>query len=90
LLAPLADQFSRWLAVWGDGEGFSDIRKAWIERAGPISERIRVNSVDGPISGRYQGLSDSGALLMDVDGDIREINHGDVALGISAVENGDA
>lgn len=89
LLMALSDQVSRWLEVWDGSENFPDIRRAWIERAGSIGEPITVNSVDGRISGRYQGLSETGALLAEVNGQIREISHGDVALGSVAADDGD-
>jgi BirA family biotin operon repressor/biotin-[acetyl-CoA-carboxylase] ligase len=61
-----------------------------MERAGPIGEAITVNSADGLISGTYRGLSETGALLAEVDGQVREINHGDVALGRADLHDGDA
>jgi BirA family biotin operon repressor/biotin-[acetyl-CoA-carboxylase] ligase len=90
LLASLADQFPRWLDVWESGDGFTAIRQGWMERAGPIGEAITVNSADGLISGTYRGLSETGALLAEVDGQVREINHGDVALGRADLHDGDA
>lgn len=90
LLNSLAEQFPRWLDVWANGDGFAAIRQAWMERAGPIGEAITVNSADGPISGTYRGLAEMGALLAEVDGKVREINHGDVTLGRADAHDGDA
>jgi len=90
LLDALAEQFPRWLDVWKDGDDFAAIRRAWMERAGPIGEGISVNAIDGPIRGTYRGLSETGALLAEVSGELREINHGDVALGGADTPNGDA
>lgn len=90
LLTCLTEQFPRWLDVWENGDGFAAIRRAWMERAGPIGEAITVNSADGPISGTYRGLAETGALLAEVDGEVREINHGDVALGGANAHDGDA
>ncbi|MBN9280690.1 MAG: biotin--[acetyl-CoA-carboxylase] ligase, partial [Hyphomicrobium denitrificans] len=69
---------------------FAAVRRAWMERAGPIGEAISVTSIDGPIRGTYRGLADNGALLAEVGGELREINHGDVALGGADTPNGDA
>ena len=80
LLKGLEGAFSRWLRAWRSGEGFPDIREAWIKRAGPVGEAITVNTGEGPITGTYQGLSATGALRAEVDGQLREFNHGDVAL----------
>lgn len=90
LLDALAAQFPQWLDVWKDGNDFAAIRRAWMERAGSIGEAISVNSIDGPIRGTYRGLADNGALLAEVGGELREINHGDVALGGADTPNGDA
>ena len=86
----LAERFLDWLDVWKDGDDFAAIRRAWMERAGRIGEEISVNSADGPIRGTYRGLAETGALLAEVDGQLREINHGDVALGGADAVNGDA
>ncbi|AGK57461.1 biotin/acetyl-CoA-carboxylase ligase [Hyphomicrobium denitrificans 1NES1] len=90
LLASLAEQFPRWLDIWRNGDDFAAVRRAWMERAGPIGEAMTVNSKDGPISGTYRGLAETGALLAEVDGQVREINHGDVALGGADAYDGDA
>lgn len=90
LRAALADQTQHWLGLWNSGENFAAIREAWMERAGPLGEPITVNSTDGPVSGSYRGLSETGALLAEIDGSVREINHGDVALGVASADDGDA
>jgi BirA family biotin operon repressor/biotin-[acetyl-CoA-carboxylase] ligase len=90
LLASLAEQFPRWLDIWKNGDDFAAVRRAWMERAGPIGEAMTVNLADGPISGTYRGLAETGALLAEVDGQVREINHGDVALGGADANDGDA
>jgi BirA family biotin operon repressor/biotin-[acetyl-CoA-carboxylase] ligase len=85
----LADQCRHWLDIWTDAENFAAIRQAWMERAGAPGELMTVNSTDGPLSGTYQGLSDTGALLIEIDGALREINHGDVTLGVASADDGD-
>jgi len=90
LLKALDEQVYRWLARWDSGSSFSAVRRAWIERAGPVGEAITVNTVQGPVSGTYQGLSETGALCAEVDGVLREFSHGDVALGGVAAHDGAA
>lgn len=90
LLDALTAQFPTWLDVWKNGDDFAAVRRAWMERAGPVGEPITVNAPTGPISGTYRGLAESGALLAEVNGQVREINHGDVALGGADANDGDA
>jgi len=90
LLKALDEQLCLWLARWDAGANFSAIRQAWIERAGPVGEAITVNTVEGPVSGTYRGLSETGALCAEVDGVMREFSHGDVAIGGVAAHDGAA
>jgi len=80
LLRTLADQFQTWLVAWDDGRNFAAIRQAWMARAGAIGEAITINTGSGPVSGTYQGLSDSGALIAEVGGRRDFITFGDVLL----------
>ncbi len=80
LLSNLADCCDVWLGRWRNGAGFNDVRDAWMARAGQIGEPISVQTRTGPLTGTYQGLAPSGALLADVAGQIETITYGDVAL----------
>lgn len=88
LLSSLAEQFPHWLGIWDNGGSFAAIRQAWMERAGPTGEPITVHSAGIAVSGIYRGLAETGALLAEVDGEVREIHHGDVVLG-QAADDGD-
>lgn len=85
-LAALSWSLSSWLERWADGAGFDAIHRAWIERAGPLGEPLRVRISHDPavprLEGRYAGLDPSGALLLDhADGTRSRHIQGDVALG---------
>lgn len=84
VLAMLADGFDTWLEMWEEGRGFAKIRAAWLARGGPLGEPITINTGNGTVSAKYCGLSESGALLADVEGQLETFNFGDVALGASA------
>ena len=80
VLARLPLRFEDWLGQWDNGRNFAAIRDAWMARAGAIGEAITVQTVTGPMSGTYQGLDATGALLADISGRMRAITYGDVAL----------
>lgn len=80
VFAALRSALDRRLTDWNGGAGFARIRDAWTALAGPHGEAIAVNTTWGRTAGRYRGLAESGALLVEVDGRTREIDFGDVAL----------
>ena len=81
VLTELDHQIGRWLATWANGQGFAEIRQAWLRLSGPPGERLRVNSGTGPVEGTYQGLDQDGALILTDDaGNQRIFSYGDVTL----------
>jgi len=67
LLAALAAAMQCRLAQWRAGEGFGTIRADWLARAAGLGQPIRVRLPEREFSGRFEGLDDSGRLLV-VDG----------------------
>lgn len=84
LIETLAQELDRWLERWGDARGFDAIRSAWMERAGPLGERITINSGQGQVHGTYQGLNETGGLVAEVEGRRETITFGDVSLAAAA------
>jgi BirA family biotin operon repressor/biotin-[acetyl-CoA-carboxylase] ligase len=80
VLEALAEQCEVWIGRWQGGRGFAAIRDSWVERAGAIGEPITIQTESGPVTGTYQGLAPSGALLAEVAGRHETITYGDVAL----------
>jgi len=77
----LAQTMKDWMTKWDNGAGFVEVREAWLERAGAIGEPLTVNAGTTPVSGRFAGLDDSGALLLDsADGRQLSFSFGDVSL----------
>jgi BirA family transcriptional regulator, biotin operon repressor / biotin---[acetyl-CoA-carboxylase] ligase len=89
LVTVLSERITDWLETWNCGKNFSAVRKAWMDRAGPIGEPITINTKTGTLAATYRGLADTGALLADVDGNVREISYGDVALVGEIARDGD-
>jgi len=80
LLAAIATSLETWLQAWDEGRGFATVRQAWLNRALPIGERLSINTGAERVLGTFSGLDPEGALLLDVDGDVRRFTFGDVAL----------
>lgn len=77
----LAQTMSDWIRIWDNGEGFSEVRQAWLDRAGPIGEMLTINAAQGPVTGAFAGIDDSGALLLQsLDGKLQSFAFGDVTL----------
>ncbi|MGI9404563.1 MAG: biotin--[acetyl-CoA-carboxylase] ligase [Hyphomicrobium sp.] len=77
----LAREMDAWLKTWQEGAGFAAVREAWLERAGPVGEPLRVFANEGPIEGRFVGLDADGALMIaESDGRERRFAYGDVSL----------
>lgn len=82
VLAALAERCETWLDKWDGGRGFARIRSEWLTRGGTAGEPITINTGNGRVTGTYEGLSATGALLVHVGDRLEEFNFGDVALGI--------
>lgn len=81
MLVHLAREMAVWVQRWREGRGFSEIRAAWLERAGPVGERVSVNTGSGLVEGRFQGLDATGALILqDESGREQRFTFGDVTL----------
>ena len=82
MVAHLHAAFARWLVAWRLGDGFAEIRAAWLDRAGPIGEPLTVNAGQGPVCGTFAGVDPDGALLLrKADGAVSRFTFGDVTVG---------
>jgi BirA family transcriptional regulator, biotin operon repressor / biotin---[acetyl-CoA-carboxylase] ligase len=63
-LAALAGEFARWYEVWRV-QGFMPIREAWLARAAGLGTRIRARLAAEERSGMFEGIDESGALLLN-------------------------
>lgn len=79
-LLDLAAAFAKWYEVWRTA-GFAPIREAWLARASGLGSRIRAKLAREEITGVFQGIDDSGALLLGVNGGTRAIAAGEVFFG---------
>ncbi len=77
MLARVAGRFLFWYERWL-GEGFAPLRQAWLARAQGLGQPIRVRLGDSESEGRFAGLDEEGALLLESGPVRRRITAGDV------------
>jgi BirA family biotin operon repressor/biotin-[acetyl-CoA-carboxylase] ligase len=77
LLEGFARHFDRWARRWQE-EGFAPVRAAWLAAASGLGEEIRVRLEHSTLFGRFQGLDDDGALVLDAAEGRRRIAAGEV------------
>lgn len=77
-LTQLAAHFARWYEVWR-GQRFAPIRDAWLARAANLGSRIRARLTNEETSGVFEGIDETGALLLREAPDrVRSIAAGEV------------
>lgn len=62
-ITQLAVHFAKWYEVWR-GQGFAPVRDAWLSRAANLGGRIRARLTSGEMSGVFEGIDHTGALLL--------------------------
>jgi BirA family biotin operon repressor/biotin-[acetyl-CoA-carboxylase] ligase len=78
-LAVLAAKTADWVKRWDLGNGFAQVRAAWLERSLPLGQTLRVRLDGKELIGVYAGIDATGALrLSDETGAERVISAGDV------------
>jgi BirA family biotin operon repressor/biotin-[acetyl-CoA-carboxylase] ligase len=67
------------LKQWADGKNFAAIRSDWLIRAGGVGQSIRVRLHRDELTGHFQGLDETGQLLLRLpDGSIQAVSSGEV------------
>jgi BirA family biotin operon repressor/biotin-[acetyl-CoA-carboxylase] ligase len=77
LLTAVAERFLFWYERWR-AAGFTPIHEAWLARADGLGADIRVRLQTGELFGRFAGLDEEGALLLDDATGRRRIAAGEV------------
>ena len=65
------------LEIW-EAQGFAPVRERWSEYSLPKGTPLTVKMPDGPVDGRFDGLDETGSLLLRHDGGVERISAGDV------------
>jgi BirA family biotin operon repressor/biotin-[acetyl-CoA-carboxylase] ligase len=78
----LAASMRKRLLQWDEGRGFATIRADWLPNAAGLGEPMKVRLPDRELSGRFDGLDESGRLLLEAEGKSQTVAAGEVfALG---------
>jgi BirA family biotin operon repressor/biotin-[acetyl-CoA-carboxylase] ligase len=81
LFAALSKSMLARLVQWNRGEGFSNVRSDWLDRAMAIGQPISVRIPGGTVTGRFDSLDERGRLLLRLpDGRVSAISAGDVII----------
>ena len=62
-LAQLASHFAKWYDLWRE-RGFAPVKDAWLARAANLGGCIRARLTNGETSGVFEGIDETGALLL--------------------------
>ncbi len=73
----LVEKMAYWLNNW-QKNGFSIIRQEWLNKAKGKGENIIVRLPNEELNGRFVDLDANGALMLDMNGEMRLIHSGDV------------
>lgn len=77
VLAPAFDHWERQLQTWG----FQPIRTAWLARAARLGETITARTGRAEVVGRFDGIDDTGALILTTAAGPQAIAAADIHFG---------
>jgi BirA family biotin operon repressor/biotin-[acetyl-CoA-carboxylase] ligase len=78
LLVSLSATMQDRLKQWNRGQGFAAVRADWLKRAAGLGEALQVRLPEREVSGRFQGLDDTGRLLLEQAGTVTAVTAGEV------------
>lgn len=76
-LTVLAARFAHWYDAWMQG-GFGSLRMQWLARAKGVGSPIRARLPQETREGVFEGIDESGALLLNEGGEVRAITAAEV------------
>ncbi|MCA6114148.1 biotin--[acetyl-CoA-carboxylase] ligase [Bradyrhizobium sp. WSM 1738] len=85
LFKALAEAWVEFRGIWDDGRGFGEIRKAWLERAFGVGERVAIKTGTATVEGTFDTIDDTGCLIVrTAEGKRMPITAGEVYFGTAA------
>ncbi len=86
MLTYLANSLQYWEKVYRD-EGFLYVKNAWLNLSYKLGSLVKVCIKGKEIQGCFQGISDDGSLLLEINDKIMELSVGDVFFNIETRSN---
>jgi BirA family biotin operon repressor/biotin-[acetyl-CoA-carboxylase] ligase len=85
LFAALSDGWAEFRGIWGDGSGFGEIRRLWLQRAAGLGEKVAIKSGGAVIEGTFETIDEQGCMMVRTPaGKLVPITAGDVYFGSAA------
>ena len=85
LFTALAEAWVEFRGIWDNGRGFAEIRKAWLDRAFGLGERVAINTGAGAIEGTFDTIDETGCLIVrTAEGKRMPVTAGEVYFGAAA------
>jgi BirA family transcriptional regulator, biotin operon repressor / biotin---[acetyl-CoA-carboxylase] ligase len=85
LFKALAEAWVEFRGIWDNGRGFGEIRKAWLERAFGVGERVAIKTGTTTVEGTFDTIDDTGCLIVrTAEGKRMPITAGEVYFGTAA------
>jgi BirA family biotin operon repressor/biotin-[acetyl-CoA-carboxylase] ligase len=85
LFKALAEAWVELRGIWDNGRGFGEIRKAWLERAFGVGERVAIKTGTATVEGTFDTIDDTGCLIVrTAEGKRMPITAGEVYFGTAA------
>ncbi len=76
----LLERLGKFLDLWQQ-EGFAAVRAAWLDRSFALGAPLRVSTAGAMHEGRFAGLDETGALLLETSGGVNRVLAGDISIG---------
>jgi BirA family biotin operon repressor/biotin-[acetyl-CoA-carboxylase] ligase len=85
LFGALSDSWAELRGIWGDGRGFGEIRKLWLERAAGLGQPVAIQSGNATAEGIFDTIDETGCMVIrTAEGKRIPISAGDVYFGSAA------
>lgn len=81
------DRLAHWYRVWCD-DGFDAVRPAWLRHAEPLGTPLRIRLARQEVAGRFAGLRDDGALLLQTAEGLLAYSTGEILAPLPADRRG--
>lgn len=82
LFVALSDSMQRNLSIWNNGNGFADIRRAWIDKAEGMGGQITARFENHSESGKFVDIDPQGLLVLQTSDGEKLISAADIFFGV--------